>query len=365
MSQAERAVYAVAAAIVVLTLAARASASIAVQDMVRLDGYGTDVLLGLGLVVGLDGTGDGGESLPTMRALAKLMEHRGMAVPNLIELSASQSVALVSVTARLPKEGVRKGDVFDAEVSVLSSATSLIGGELLLAPLAGPLPGQGVYAMSSGRIELDGPTPTSGRVRNGVRMIEDVDKPLISANGVLRLQILPRYAGATTASLIESQINQSVLTLTSTAEVARAVDDRTIEVLVSEEYLADPVTFVSEILKIRFDESLLTLSAKVIVNEREGVWTSTGNVTLSPAVVSHENLVVTTVVPPDPPTPENPQITVGTVTSVGEPGDRRREARLEDLRLAMNELAVPIEDQIAILHQLNKVGALHAEFIVE
>ncbi len=351
----------------VLVMAMPARAAVSLQELVQLEGYGSDEIWGLGLVLGLEGTGDGGDILANARPLAQLMERGGNALPNLEELADTKSAALVMVTAKLPAAGVKRGDVIDVQVQTMLTAKSLQGGRLFLAPLVGPMPGQGAFAMASGDITLDGLSQSSGRVRNGARMIADIHKNVVTSRGTLRLSVKPQYASWTTATLIASQVNQDKRGFLSdeALRLAIALDERTIEVRIPEPYLPDPSGFISDILKVQFDESLLALPARVIVNEARGQIAISGNVTFSPAAVSHANLVVTVVTPEIVPTPQNRRIESGSVAGLDTTGDERSLAKLSDLMDALRQLEVPVRDQIAILHQLHKLGALHGEFIVE
>ena len=347
--------------------AAPVRGAVSLQELVRLEGYGSDEIWGLGIVLGLEGTGDGGDLLANARPVAQLLERGGNALSNLEELAKTRSAALVMVTAKLPATGVKRGDLVDVQVQTMLTAKSLRGGRLFLAPLVGPMPGQGVFAMASGEVTLDGTTETSGRVRGGARMIEDIRKNVVTNRGTIRLAVKPQYASWTTATLIASQVNQDKRGFLSddALRLAIALDERTVEVRIPEPYLPDPSGFISDLLKVQFDESLLALPARVIVNEARGQIAISGNVTFSPAAVSHANLVVTVVTPSIIPTQQNPRIERQSVTAVHTGVDERSLAKLSDLMNALRQLEVPVQDQIAILHQLHKLGALHGEFIVE
>lgn len=359
---------AIAGLLALLTmLVAPARGAVSLQELIRLEGYGSDEIWGLGLVLGLEGTGDGGDMLANARPVAQLLERGGNALPNLEELAKTKSAALVMVTAKLPAEGVKRGDMIDVQVQAMLTAKSLQGGRLFLAPLVGPMPGQGVFAMASGDVTLEGLTRTSGRVRGGARMIADIRKHVVTDRGTIRLTVQPQYASWTTTTLIANQVNQDKRGfLTDDAlRLAIALDERTVEVRIPEAYLPDPSGFIADLLKVQFDESLLSLPARVIVNEARGQIAISGNVTFSPAAVSHANLVVTVVTPTPVPTALSPRVETRTLASVDTTGDERSLAKLSDLMDALRQLEVPVRDQIAILHQLHKLGALHGEFIVE
>lgn len=354
----------------VLAGGVRTDGAVSIQDLVRLEGYGASELWGIGLVTGLPGTGDGGEILPLARPLARLMERGANPIPDLAELADANAVALVMVTVSLPEEGVKKGDRLDAEVQALYGATSLEGGRLFITMLTGPLPGQGVYATASGPIAIDGAVATSGTVRQGARLLESIDKPVVSPSGTITLNILPRYAGWPTSDMIASSINKDAqgffVEEFEIEPIAVALDERTVVVEIPEPDLGRPSEFISSMLTISFDESLLELPARVVINEEAGSIVLTGNVTISPSVVSHRDLVVTTITPEAPPTPLQPEIEQDTseVISTAD-GDDPGLARAEDLLSALRALDVPVADQVVILKQLHRGGRLHGELIFQ
>src|SRR4051812_44731219 len=121
-------------AIVCLAPAARA---VKVADITRISGQRTNVLTGLGLVVGLKGTGDGGDFSPAIKPLAAMLKKFSDS-STVAELSNVANVALVTVTATIPSNGVREGDKIDAYITSLGAATSLKGGRLFITPMLGP-----------------------------------------------------------------------------------------------------------------------------------------------------------------------------------------------------------------------------------
>lgn len=355
-------------ALVVLGMVSAARAEVAVRDIVRLKGYGTEPIWGMGLVTGLNGTGDGGDVLAMARPLARLLENAGNPVPDLEEMEAAQSVAVVMITATLPENGIKQGDRYDVMVQTIFGASSLEGGQLIPSPMMGPIPtDKRVWAMASGGITLEGDVPTTGRVRLGARMIADIEKPVVSSAGTLTMYLNPEYAGWANASLIANQINQifSVDFQAERERLAVVQDERTVMVKIRDFDLANPAGFISTVMKIRLDESLLDLPAKVVVNSARGSIVVTGAVTISPAVISHKNLVVTTVQPPIPITPENPRIEQGTFAGIDTTGDERGNAQVQDLLAALRQLDVSVQEQIDILKLLHSAGHLHAEFIEE
>lgn len=357
-----RALIAAAAAL----FSAGAAQGLSIQEMARLEGQGETTLWGLGFVVGLAGTGDPSDNLPLARQLARLLERGGNPIPKLEELAKGKNLAMVMVTATVPREGARRGDKLDVSVQTWHRAGSLEGGRLFITPLQGPLPGQGVYAFAEGPLVFDGASRTAGRVRDGARVSRDIRMAGVGQDGALTLVIEPAYAGWSTAQLLASVINSERQGLDEEAKViAFALDERTVRVEIPEEDRTDQAYFVSSILEIRLDPSLLSLPARVIVNEARGTIVVTGDVQISPAVISHKDLVITTLTPPVEPTPATPRLDRSRWAAVDTLKSERETARLQDLLEALKRLDVPVPEQVAILRKLHKIGRLHCEFIVE
>src|ERR1044071_2933145 len=132
--------------VVVCAIGAHRALGVKIADITRLSGERSNVLTGLGLVYGLKGTGDGGDFMPAIKPLAGMLSK--YANPATVrELANAQNVALVSITATLPADGVRDGDKIDCYVSAIGAAGSLKGGRLFVTPMQGPLPGSGIFAL--------------------------------------------------------------------------------------------------------------------------------------------------------------------------------------------------------------------------
>lgn len=339
-------------------LTAHAAHAVSIQEITRLKGQGESILQGMGLVVGLPGTGDTGEDLVVARPLAKLLESQGNPIGDFEELASASSIAIVTVTCTIPASGAKADDRFDVTVSALNNPESLVGGELFLTPLRGPLPGQPVFAMAQGPLVMEGDNPTRARVRGGARVVTDVNMPAIASDGSITLIVRPAFAGWTTAQLLADTINQHRLGFDESApDIAYALDDRSVRVQIPAEELPDPANFIADIISVNFDGSLIDLPARVVVNEREGVIIATGDARISPVVISHADMVVTTV-------NESADGAPPAARAAMQAGRGDESARVEDLLAAFRTLDVPVADQIAILAQLHRSGRLHAEFSV-
>jgi flagellar P-ring protein precursor FlgI len=321
-----------------------------VGDITRVEGQRINKLNGLGLVVGLNKTGDGGDFLPVIRPLAALLQRMNDAVISPLELKDAKNVALVTVTATIPQGGARKGDRLDVQVQSIGGAKSLKGGRLYLAPLQGPQRNSIVYALAEGP-----QVPTSGVVDGGAVLEEEITTTFVE-NNVFRLVLGEASSGFSMAATVATVINQNTEYEVGYS-IARALDSRTVEVTVPEAYRANPVPFVGRVQQL--DLILPRREARVEINERTGTVVITGNVEISPAVVSHNSLVVSLVASPQQPTTQPTVIQEGPFFGIDPQGEGG--ARLQDLVSALNVLKVPPADRIAIIKLLAKSGQIHAE----
>lgn len=349
-----------------------AASATSVKDLTRMEGQGESVLRGIGLVVGLDKTGDSTKDLQIARPLIALLQNNGQGVGLPEEFTKSKiegkAIALVSVTCVIPRGGALTDDKLDVRVSVLNSATSLERGELYLTPLQGPLKGQPVFAMAQGPIELDSETNrTSARVRGGARIIRDIPAPKVE--DTFELVIEPPFAGWNSAAMIAESIQSTVAPLgratVSMPKLARVLDERRIAITIPPDERADKAAFLADVLGTEIRTELLDLPAQVIVNERTGAIIVTGDVQISPVAITHKDLTITTTVPAPVPTPANPQIRTNRWADMTTGASPRETARLADLLAAFKNLDIPVPDQISILQMLHKTGKLHAKLIVD
>jgi len=348
--------------VLLVCLASRGARAVQVQDLVRIKGSESSKLVGMGLVVGLNGTGDGGKFLPAMRPLAAMMKR--LIDPNVLaaELKDAENVAIVSITAKLPASGVREGDKVDVQVASVGAAESLKGGRLFLTPMYGPLPGSPTFAFAEGRVVLeDDDTPTVGTIKRGATLTENVAAQNIDQFGRLTLVIDQANATWPMANTLATLIND--LMAPDSPPIAAAVDQKNIVIQVPQREQKYPASFISQVLEIQLDPTLVRTEARVVINERTGTIVMTGDVEISPVVISHKGLTITTITPPRQPTQENPN--VEQQEFVGLDPSKRGGARLADLLAAFNKLKVPAEDRIAILKEIHRTGKLHAKLVLE
>lgn len=357
------AVLALALATLALTDRAHAQSRMSqttVGDLTRIKGQGESILQGLGLVMGLPGTGDSGKELVVARPLAKVLENNGNAIESLKELEKGKAAALVMVTCVVPASGVRADDKLDVTISVINSATSLKGGTLYVTPLTDPRPGGAVYAVAQGKIELeDAQAPTRGKVREGARIVRDILMEPVEDKFELILDT--PYAGWAAAEAIASAARS-----TSPGDgVAQVVDDRTVLVTIPVHERKQRATFIADVLKARVETWDLGLPAQVVCNPHTGVIVVTGDVEISPGMISHKDLVITSTVPAPVPTKFDPLVERSRFAELQTNARPAERSKLSDLMAAFKQLDIPPSQQIEVLQLLHKSGRLHAKLVVE
>ncbi len=333
-------------------LARSAQGGAALRNICRVQGQEEVTLHGLGIVTGLNGTGDGSNSLPTIRSLATMMQLLGVPLgpDGAAELKDAKNVALVIVTATIPAAGARRGDRLDCKVSAIS-AESLAGGRLFSTPLTGPIPQQNpvVFALAEGPINVDGKKlSTTGRIHRGCRLVEDFFNPF-SEDGRITLVVDRDYAGFQVTQEIADLINTRI-GFQPSSSLARAIDQVHVEVTVPPEYSDHLVQFVSEILALEMMQ--LATGPRVVVRERSGTIVIDGDVEIGPVLVTHKNIVV-----------EAGGGAAGQFVPIDSAPEEN--AKLKALLAALEAVRVPAEDKIEIIKALHRDGKLYAQLIVE
>ena len=347
--------------IIVLCLVAPVQA-VKVADITRIGGQRTNVLTGYGLVFGLKGTGDGGDYLPAMKPLAAMLS-RFANPTQVIDLKNAKNVAIVSLIATVPANGARDGDRIDVRVMSIGASQSLRGGYLFVAPMGGPMPdapGEArlPFALSEGPLVIEDQTsPTIGVVKGGCVM--EVDLPAHAIDeGKFELIIEEPSASWTVSSTIAKVINDAESD--SGENLATAIDAKTIVVVIPAADRQRPDSFIARVQRLPVAQ--LPVEARVVINERTGTIIVTGDVEVSPVVISHKGLTISTVTPKPVPTVKTPVATEANVVALDT--TQQGGARLQDLALAFDQLKVPSDDRIAIVKELHRTGKLHAKLIV-
>lgn len=357
------------AAIVLISNFASATTVMEIRDLCRIKGQEINTLQGIGLVVGLQGTGDG-DAGTTQRSLARTMQQLGAPMPvgvtgqfDLNDVSDFKNVALVIITARIPGVGAQQGDMVDVSVSALS-AKSLAGGRLLPTPLLGPRPGSNiVYAMAQGEIRLrpDG-TATTGSIQGGAKMESNVKASFVN-DGYVTLILDQDFASFDLADHIANEINGHVMSTSSggssydsanlisaSLEKATAIDQKHIRFPIPEAYQRNPISHITKILDLKVPVS--GNSRRVVINELDGIVVIGKDVEVAPGLVSYDGLRI-----------EAGNNNDGYLHKVGDKADVETNAKLKSLADALTALDVPTEDLIAIIKTLKAKGDLYGEVV--
>jgi len=339
--------------ILMLMMIASTTYGVKVVDITTLQGQRENTLLTIGLVVGLNGTGDSGKFLPAIKPLASFLNHFGDPVMDTLELKDVKNVALVSVEAIIGENGAREGQQIDVNISAIGSAKSLQGGRLLLTPLLGPSKAdQTIYALARGPITIDPNNPTSGIIKNGATMETDVFNRFIQNNS-FTLVIRDTHAGWSMASTIAMTINEAVSVQNAQQQIAKAIDPKNVQVLIPPTEQRDPANFISWIqsLPILMPEK----PAQVTINARTGTIVSDGNVTISPLTISYKGITIST------------ESIIKKMKEEAEKNKQPFEApEFIDFNLlleAMSYMAIPLEDRISIIRELSRSGNLQGQLV--
>lgn len=316
-------------------------------------------LTGLGLVVGLSGTGDGGKNLPAMRALAAALKLMHNPILDIKELKDADNVAIVLIEATVPKTGLRRGQKLDCHVSSFLGAKSLRGGRLLVAPVETAEVGNDTaVGLASGPIVLeDAANPTTGKIPGGVSLQEDfVSAFLDPRNGPsVTLLLEAGHASFYSASEVARVVNAEFEYEGGRKEIAKPLGPGVIEVEIPSQYRQSPVEFIALLMQISIENP--HTQGRVVVNPKSGTVIVTGEVEISPVVIAHKNLTVEIGGAAAGPTSE----VFRPVPPLDQPG-RQSPQQLKTLVDALNQLQVPTDDVISIIRELHRSGKLHGTY---
>lgn len=343
-------------ALVLLGVPRGAEARVRLENICTIQGQKEVRLTGLGLVVGLNGTGDGGKNLPTIRALASALKLMNNPVAEPADLKNANNVAVVLIEATIPRTGLRRGQRIDCHVSSLMGAKSLRGGRLLVAPVeTAEIANDLVIGLASGPIYIeDVNVSTTGRIPQGLILEQDVASLFVDREhgDIVTLLLDAEHAGFHTSSEVARVVNAEFTFEVGGRQLARAVGPGVIEVSIPEQYRQVPVDFIAQVLDVGIDNP--HTQARVVVNAKTGTIVVTGEVEITPVVISHKNLNIE-IGNPAP---------VGGVPFVSVDQERTQpQQSLKQLVDALNQLRVPPAEVIAILRELHSSGKLHAVFV--
>jgi len=360
------------ALIIILALSAvcQGESQVRIKDITHYTADAEIDLIGYGLVIGLDGTGDGSGTQFTIQALTNMMERMGMTVdPKQVKV---KNVAAVMVTAKIGSAH-RSGSRIDVMVSSVGDATSLQGGTLLLTPLSA-LDGT-VYAVAQGAVSIGGfnvQLPDGNKIVNNYTLVGRVPgggqiqkaPPEGGSSQELYLTLLnPDY---TTAARIVERVNVEYGT------TAFAVDEATVRVRVPDSLLNpnDRIKFISTIGGLRVSPDV---AAKIVINEKTGTIVAGQDVTIAPVALAHGNITINIRTSPVISQPNAFSEGETVVTSESRVTVEEETARVVELpeivtiaqiAAALNSIGASPRDIIAIFQALKETGALRAELVL-
>jgi flagellar P-ring protein precursor FlgI len=359
------------AVILVFCVPVTAGATSRIKDLANIEGVRQNQLIGYGLVVGLNGTGDTLNNIPfTKQSLTAMLERLGVNIRG--QTIRTGNVAAVMVTANLPAFGTQ-GTRMDVTVSAMGDSKSLQGGTLLVTPLLGA--DGNVYAVAQGSLAIGGfqaegdaakitrGVPTVGRIANGALIEREIEFTL---NRLSQLRMALRNPDFTTAKRIAAAINDYI-----GAPTAEPLDPSTVGITIPQQYRGNVVSLLTEVEQLQIEPDL---GAKIIIDERSGIIVMGRDVRVSMVAVAQGNLTVTISETPEvsQPLPFSRGGTTRVVprTRIGVQEDGRKLAlvkegvSLQQLVDGLNALGIGPRDLIAILQAIKASGAIQADIEV-
>src|SRR5471032_3171113 len=348
----------------------RVSATSRIKDLANIEGVRQNQLIGYGLVVGLNGTGDTLNNVPfTKQSLTAMLERLGVNIRG--QTLRTGNVAAVMVTANLPPFGTQ-GTRMDVTVSALGDSKSLQGGVLLVTPLLGA--DGNVYAVSQGSVAIGGfqaegeaakivrGVPTVGRIANGAIIEREIEFAL---NRLPNVRLALRNADFTTAKRIAAAVNDFL-----GAKTAEPIDPSTVQLAIPPEFKGNVVAFLTEIEQLQVEPDL---AAKIVIDERSGIIVMGRDVRVATVAVAQGNLTVTIsespqVSQPNPASRGRTESTPRSSVSVSEDGKKfalvKDGVSLQQLVDGLNGLGIGPRDLIGILQAIKTAGAIQADIEV-
>ncbi|MCX6380527.1 MAG: flagellar basal body P-ring protein FlgI [Armatimonadetes bacterium] len=341
-----------------------------IKDLADVQGVRGNQLFGYGLIVGLEGTGDGQLSLFTVQSTMNMLRKLGTTLNITPQQLQLKNVAAVMVTADLPAFA-RKGAKIDVTVSSIGDAKSLQGGVLLQTPL---LAANGdVYAAAQGAVSIGGLNISAGgasiqknfvnvgRIPKGAYVEQDVETNL-SENGIVQLTL--RDPDFTTASRIADELRKR-------SYIAQATDPGSVKIGVPQEQAKDLIHFLAEVEAVTVTPDV---QARIIINERTGTVVVGGNVRLGPGTISHGSISIkidnTPIVVPPAPFSNAPGIVIPQ-NSVEVREEKAKFAPIpttktvEQMVSTLSRLGLTPRDLIAVLQAMHRAGMITAQLEVQ
>jgi flagellar P-ring protein FlgI len=347
-----------------------AGATSRIKDLANIEGVRQNQLIGYGLVVGLNGTGDTLNNIPfTKQSLQAMLERMGVNIRG--QTIRTGNVAAVMVTGNLPPFGTQ-GTRMDVTVSALGDAKNLQGGTLLVTPLLGA--DGNVYAVAQGSLTINGfqaegaaasitrGVPTVGRIANGAIIEREIEFAL---NRLPNVRLALRNADFTTAKRVAAAVNDFLGTKT-----AEPLDPSTVQLTIPSEFKGNVVALLTEIEQLQVEPDQ---GAKIIIDERSGIIVMGRDVRVATVAVAQGNLTVSIsespqVSQPNPLSRGRTVVTPRSSIGVTEEGKKfavvKDGVSLQQLVDGLNGLGIGPRDLIGILQAIKAAGAIEADIEV-
>ena len=359
------------ALLLALALPAAPAGAVRLKELATFEGVRPNQIIGYGLVVGLNGTGDKDKTYFTNQSLSNMLRRMNVTVPVNPKDMKVKNVAAVVVTADLPPF-VKPGSKIDILVSSLGDATSLQGGTLLVTPLMGV--DEKIYAVAQGPMSVGGFAitgnagsvqknhPTVGRIVQGGTVEREVP---IRWQGKEMMTMKLGQPDFTTAARVAEAVNSRL-----PGASARPMDASTIEFNVPLNYRENLAVMVAELENLDVEPDAI---GKVIINERTGTVVVGENIKLSTVAVAHGNLSVqikegVTISQPGPFSMGETVVAPDTTINVEEGADQllliERSTTIHDVVKALNAIGVTPRDLVMIFQAIKEAGALHGELVL-
>jgi len=369
-----------ASVLAVLLMTAPALGMSKIRDVARPLGERNNKLWGLSLVVGLNGTGDGGDMLPMARPLLTMLQNMGNPPTTVEELKDVKNVAVVAVSAELDRNGTANGDKIDVVGSSLGKAKSLAGGVLIPAPLRSlNRMDDSIYAWAEGEISLPDPKHgTAGMIKGGAVMEFDLVHNYVEydeAAGVHRFDLILDEDQANFQSARKIAMAIDTMNTVPGAELAENFDEaamaaqrtafaitpRMVRVIVPRTQAQHPADYIARVLELNVE--LPNPEATIAINEKTGTIAITGNVEIAACTVHVDGLLIRIVDPEPKGQPGQPVVSQTQWSKFGNEEDER--SNIEDLIDALDQLNVPVREKINAIYALRDAGVLRARIKTE
>src|SRR3974390_428308 len=347
-----------------------AAATSRIKELANIEGVRQNQLVGYGLVVGPNGTGDTPNNIPfTKQSLQAMLERMGVNIRG--ATIRTGNVAAVMVTGNLPPFATQ-GTRMDVTVAALGDAKNLQGGTLLVTPLLGA--DGNVYAVAQGSLAISGfqaegeaakivrGVPTVGRIANGAIIEREIEFAL---NRLPNVRLALRNADFTTAKRIAAAVNDYLGT-----KAAEPIDPSTVQLSIPAEFKGNVVAFLTEIEQLQVEPDL---AAKIIINERSGIIVMGRDVRVATVAVAQGNLTVSISESPQVSQPipfargrtvVTPRTSVGVTEDGKKLAVRKDGGSLQPLVDGLNGLDIGSRDLIGILQAIKAAGVIQADIEV-